>query len=120
MNALEFTDCPHCGKRVRTTAIVCHRCGRPLGASTKTKSREAGGSDASSMKDDKEPLDTESQTAAFGGYNAEDDEFQYDEYIENEFGSPKRKRWFTRYVTWILVFAMTLPILIWLVELFLL
>lgn len=30
-NQLEFKPCLHCGKSVRTNAVTCHRCHKPLG-----------------------------------------------------------------------------------------
>ncbi len=42
-NQIEFTDCEHCGKRIRTTASHCHRCGmKHVAASSKLSSARRG------------------------------------------------------------------------------
>lgn len=67
-----FFSCPHCGARVRRDAVSCRECG----------------SDAETGWSGEEPWDAD------GGY-AEDDDFDYDEYVGREFpddaGSPPRR-----------------------------
>jgi hypothetical protein len=68
-----FFSCPHCGAQVRRDAAACRECG----------------SDAETGWSDEEHAD--------GGY-AQDDDFDYDEYVRREFpddadGPPRRTPW---------------------------
>lgn len=87
---LTFIDCPNCGKRVRENAIRCHHCG-------------------SAIAQDEEPDDSDQ---AQGGYDESQDDFDYEEYVEKEFGSGDShklpKLW--RYTAWIVLIAVLVPI----------
>ncbi|MFO0941985.1 MAG: zinc ribbon domain-containing protein [Pirellulales bacterium] len=86
-----FVDCPNCGKRVRANARRCHHCGSALDCTDGAQ---------------------EDSEHAQGGYDESQDDFDYDEYLENEFGSGDKnklsKLW--RYTAWVLLFAVLVPI----------
>lgn len=102
---LEFRQCPNCGKTIRSTASECYRCHssvQPVAPWTKSV---YGGDD---------PDDT-TRTAhgalAYGGYEDDDDDFDYDEFIRREFNEEqKRKKSFRWYVTWLLLVTFSFPI----------
>lgn len=91
MPQLEFIDCKRCGKRVAKTARSCHHCERILVR-------------AQHSIDDS---DHESHHAAsFGGYDPSHDDFDYDEFVADEFpdrehGILNRNRW--KYVSILLI-----------------
>lgn len=86
---LNFVDCPNCRKRVRENAQQCHHCGAqfPDGA-------------------------VQDSEQAQGGYDDANDDFDYDEFVENEFGNGGSNKlpkiWI--YTAWILLFAVLVPI----------
>jgi hypothetical protein len=98
-------DCPHCGKRVRTDAKRCHRCGRVPALAIK---RLQGAERPGDLGDEGSE---EHHAAASGGYHGESD-FDYEEFLEEEFGdrSPATRRPWWWYVAWVvlLVFALGL------------
>lgn len=148
-NQIEFMDCPHCGKRVRTTAERCHRCGEStsmrmrrtesfegLGDLPRDRDRSFDGSgvelgipsesDADNDGDgdrdivdranvDKRPRGRQPHHAApWGGYDSDEDDFDYDEFLEKEFGRSDRatpKPWWW-YVAWVVLFVMVVGILV--------
>jgi len=91
MPQLEFIDCPRCGKRVAKTAKTCHHCERVQRKNVSTIDEN----------------DAESHQAAnFGGYDASQDDFDYDEFLSDEFtganqGFLDRNRW--KYVSILLL-----------------
>ncbi len=97
--SLTFMDCPHCGKRVRTDATHCHHCGQlPVIAVL----RSQGSEPATSRESDS---DDEHQAVRWGGHSESDDDFDYEEFLEEEFGKPKRLRarpWWW-YVAWVVL-----------------
>lgn len=94
MAQIEFLDCPHCGKRVVVSAKVCHHCKGWL-------RRPAG------------PDDEESEAhhaSNDGGYDTSNEDFDYDEFIAEEFpdrdqGLSFRKRWKYVSILLLIVFA---------------
>ena len=53
----------------------------------------------------------------FGGYDREEDDFNYEEFLETEFAiKPKRRPWWW-FVAWLMVFVFSLPILLGLLRL---
>ncbi|HAC92105.1 MAG TPA: hypothetical protein DCF63_15985 [Planctomycetaceae bacterium] len=92
---IEFTECPNCGKRVRATAAKCHHCGWTI---------------------HQHPDDViGSPEHAQGGYGDQED-FDYDEFMEQEFGEKRsglRSVW--RAAAIVLIVVMLLP---WLLQLF--
>jgi hypothetical protein len=102
-NQLEFKPCPHCGKSVRSNAITCHRCQKPLGLAKVN---------IQVSKEEKDGYNEgEEQASKFGGYDAKQDDFDYDEYLSDEFGTPRKKAIFTwRTVAWVMVFVMIAPV----------
>jgi uncharacterized membrane protein YvbJ len=99
---LNFIDCPHCGKRVREDAPQCHRCGKRLAQRrtvppAKTDGNEDGGSPE--------------HAASHGGYDSHADDFDYDEFVQEEFGVKKKKKNLWYYVAWILIVVLSLPII---------
>lgn len=91
--SLEFIDCPKCSKRVRSDAVTCHRCGNRINV-------------------------TEGAEAATGGYS-EDDDFEYDEYLKEEFGTnvkPRSIKPIYFVVAWLLILAFLLPYILYLVQ----
>lgn len=100
-NQLEFKPCPHCGKSVRSNAITCHRCHKPLGLAKVNLQV--------SMVEN----DGEEHASKFGGYDSKQDDFDYDSFLEEEFGAPKKKKLFSwRTVAWVMVFVMIAPVAI--------
>lgn len=100
---LEFMDCPGCGKRIRVNADHCHHCQRPNKGASRSKKAQV-------PFDDEDDQDTHMSVS--GGYDPENDDFDYDEFVEKEFGKgkPEVKRW-----VWItacvLLIVLVLPIL---------
>ena len=83
MPQLEFIDCPRCGKRVASSAKTCHHCERMRNKTV-------------SVVDDR---DAEAHHAAnFGGYDASQDDFDYDEFLSEEF--PEKNRGFLNRDRW--------------------
>lgn len=100
---LQFMDCPHCGKRMVTTAAMCGHCRKsPAKKNRETENRN---------REEEESLDGEEQ--AGGGYA--EDEWSYEEYLEREFpDSSKRAKGFG-WVQWtaiVLLIALLLPLLV--------
>ena len=96
---IAFTDCSRCGKRVRSDADRCHHCGFEHGAA---------------------PSNDESGAPEFaeGGYSSEADDFHYEDFIREEFGSepaPRRRVWY--YVAWLMVIVLLLPSLLQILQL---
>lgn len=95
MSMKEFTNCHACGKIVNARSHQCHHCGSRVNA---------------------RPEDTEaeySESFAEGGYAPEEDDFDYQEFVESEFESGTlriRKIWF--YVAWLLVLILLLPFIL--------
>ena len=87
---LEFMDCPTCGKRMLTTAKVCRHCGQAPSVDSQTH-----------------------MTLDSGGYDDSEDDFDYDEFLEEEFGSnlarPRRVKVWVWLTAWLLIVAMLLP-----------
>lgn len=102
-------DCPHCGKRIRTTADRCHHC----------------------QQSPTQPLDREVTSAYVGQGLVEqdaktrvvdsvedDDDFDYEAFVEREFG--KKSNWSRPLETprwiwitgWILLISMCIPLVI--------
>lgn len=103
-NEMQFMDCPHCGKRVRTTADRCHRCGQvPAVAVNRTRDIEV------SHANDEEGSQSH-HALRMGGYRVEDDEFDYDAFLEEEFGertNAMAKPWWW-YVAWCVLIVFVL------------
>lgn len=93
---LQFIDCPSCKKRIRQVATRCHHCGFQL---TETD-------------------DAMSPELAEGGYDESQDDFDYDEYLEEEFQNkpPLSKMWV--FVAWIVLFALVFPVAIQIIAVF--
>ena len=81
-------DCPNCSEEVPARAKVCHHCGATA---------EAGWNEPSGT----EGLDL-----------PDDDDFNYDEYLEKEFGRPNSKSARRRGV-WIAVALLIVAALLW-------
>ena len=106
MPQLEFMDCPYCKKRVASTATVCRHCGNsPKGSEQKgNNATEEAGDDSESH-----------QASSFGGYDAAQDDFDYDEFIAEEFPSSDSdtktiNRW--KYVSILLIFVFVILLLV--------
>jgi hypothetical protein len=84
---LEFMDCSYCGKRMLTTAGLCHHCRKSpkLGTASIRQSNRRELEEAYGNDED------ESHMAVDGGYVPENDDFDYDEFIEKEFSAGKRR-----------------------------
>jgi hypothetical protein len=99
---LNFIDCPNCDKRVRENAPSCHHCGFELVA-TQADSIPVEGSAGH----------------AVGGYDSANDDFDYDEFIQEELGSGSSnlpRIWY--YTAWLLLLALLIPVLLQVVTLF--
>jgi hypothetical protein len=107
-NEIQFTDCPNCGKRIRTDAPRCHRCGEvPVLAFNRV--RDVDGPEVS--EDDA----SESHHAVrWGGHRVEDDDFDYENFVADEFGetSTARARPWWWYVAWVVLLVFGLGILV--------
>lgn len=104
---LQFMNCPHCGKRVRTDAVRCHHCGHV--PAMRVKRQQEGNSPDDSASDAEESH----QAAAWGGYDPKHDDFDYDEFLESEFGeqdSPRKRPWWW-YVAWVVLCVFVLSVL---------
>jgi len=105
---MHFMDCPNCGKRVRTNASRCHHCGQaPAVAVQRAR-------DLEQMADEDPEGSEEHHSASGGGYLASADDFDYEEFLEDEFGERPRsvaRPWWW-YVAWVVlgVFAMSIAI----------
>jgi predicted nucleic acid-binding Zn ribbon protein len=109
---LEFSDCPHCGKRIRTDASFCHRCGGEVRESAQPRATSKGSSQLKGFPDDESQQGFTDQAAVYGGYDSEQDDFDYEEFLEEEFDKPKKKRKFWYYVAWMVMASLTLPIVL--------
>jgi hypothetical protein len=108
---LEFKPCPHCQKSVRSDATRCHRCHQPISPKTFEEILERNTHD-----DGREG--TEHGSAPYGGYDTDKDDFDYEEFIENEFGTRQPKRDWKRPVAWLVIVSLFLPLITALVFLF--
>lgn len=97
---LEFRPCPYCGKSVRSDAVRCHRCQRSF-----SEAREG------------ESNSSEHGAAPYGGYDSNEDDFDYQEFLESEFGTPPKKRDWKRPVAWLVIVSLMLPVILALVSL---
>lgn len=110
---LQFMDCSNCGKRVRTTAHKCHHCQQPI-VSAIAQSPKAPRKSAQQHDDSIAANSDESHNALSGGYDPAEDDFDYDEYLAEEFPEqasvPRRtvKPW-VWITAWLLVAATLLP-----------
>ncbi len=105
---MEFVDCPTCGKRVATTAKICRHCGQPP--------YRAGTRDAKHQSEDAHSDNSEEHHAlSIGGYTGEDDDFDYEEFVESELdpksrhARPKQTRTWVWVTGWLLIIATLLP-----------
>ncbi len=111
-NQIEFTDCEHCGKRIRTTASHCHRCGmKHVAASSKLSSARRG--------DEEGFEEIEDPTAREESDPEDDADFDYEAFVQEEFGNrndlgrpsgTKRWIWLT---AWILIISFSIPAVIY-------
>ena len=112
-NNLQFMDCSNCGKRVRTTATKCHHCQQLL-VSTVGPPPTLRSQPARAGQDDNADAADQSHVAVNGGYDTDQDDFDYEEYLADEFPDHTRAQrphvkpwvWIT---AWILIFATLLP-----------
>ncbi|MFO1066528.1 MAG: hypothetical protein U0892_21930 [Pirellulales bacterium] len=114
---LSFMDCPHCSKRIRTDAVLCHHCQQPPTARRKTsRSRDRRDRDSDLLDESDESPDEDSEghdahyAQSIGGYDAADD-FDYDEFVAEEFGSGEPVKKASGIRTWIWITAWVLIIL---------
>lgn len=103
---LEFMDCPRCKKRIRSDAPKCHRCGALISAEARSAVKGTELVESSEF-DDGSPEHAE------GGWEPDADEFDYDEFVANEFGGkakrrPIQKLWY--WVAWLLIFLFAIPV----------
>ena len=114
---LEFMDCPNCGKRIRVDAVRCHKCGKTVSQATRPRT---SAKDGASIPENQSDLDGEGapdQAAVYGGYDSKEDDFDYEEFLEEEFAKPKKKRKFWYYVAWVLIASLMLPIVLQILKL---
>ncbi len=106
MPQLEFMDCPHCKKRVASTASICRHCGN---------SPEWGSPNGESAIEIADHDSESHHASSFGGYDATQDDFDYDEFIAEEFptrdpDTKTRNRW--KYVSIVLIFVFVILLLL--------
>jgi hypothetical protein len=105
---IEFMDCPTCGKRMATTATLCRHCGNAPIAARRIPSL------LNANEDLDEELDDSHMASDGGGYDGDEEGFDYDEFIENEFGDksssvrPKGVKLWVWITAWILLIAICL------------
>lgn len=109
---LEFMDCQNCGKRIRVDAVRCHKCGNIVSETSRPKSSANSGAVTREKPLYSEHEGSPDQAATFGGYDAKEDDFNYEEFLEEEFGKPKKKRNFWYYVAWVVIASLMLPIVL--------
>lgn len=111
---LSFMDCPHCSKRIRTDAVLCHHCQQPPTSRRRTSRSRDRNSDLLDESDESPDKDSEGHDAHYaqsiGGYDAADD-FDYDEFVAEEFGNGGPDKKARRVRTWIWITAWVLIIL---------
>ncbi len=122
-NSLQFTDCPHCGKRVRSEASKCHHCHSDLSVAPGERTRvgkkpsrlDAHEKNESFDHNSDEGCDSDQSHYAVGGYDTKNDDFDYEEFVAEEFSNPRQKPrdvkawiWVT---AWVLIAATLLPFL---------
>ena len=94
---MRFIDCPQCGKRVRSDAATCHRCGASL--------------DWQSLAPEDD--DFESEHHAEGGYSQDAlDERETDEEWAEQNSTGRRLHPVWYFTGWLLVIAFLLPVLL--------
>lgn len=147
---LQFMDCSNCGKRVRTTAVQCHHCQQVLVSSAERnpgvpgqrgkRARDADSDFRGSANNPGNKVDNElgdnvgngdgdgdsdsaqSHYALNGGYDTSDDDFDYEEYLAEEFPDQPLARpstvkpwvWIT---AWLLIAAILLPFFFYFINL---
>ena len=123
VQSLTFVDCSSCGKRIRSNAQKCHYChesnltSKSLGDPRDTDGAVRAATPKKSASNT-EDHDADSHMAAdAGGYDQDADDFDYEEYLAEEFPDravrqplPRFKRWV--WVTaWVLIVATLMPYL---------
>jgi hypothetical protein len=108
-NDMQFTDCPNCGKRIRIDAPRCHRCGEvPVLAFNRARDV-----DGPSTADEEQDPPESHHAVRWGGYRVDEDDFDYESFVEDEFGEsrsqPARPWWW--YVAWVVLVVFALGIL---------
>lgn len=112
---LEFMDCPNCGKRMTTIATLCRHCGKTPVAASRMPSR------LTAIEESHDSLEDSHMALENGGYDSDEDDFEYEEFIENEFGDrgsqlkPQGVKlwvWITAWVLLILIVFSLLTVLI--------
>ncbi len=109
---LEFMDCQKCGKRIRVDAVRCHKCGKIVSEISRPKTSANSGAVTREKPLYQDPEGSPDQAAKYGGYDANEDDFNYEEFLEEEFGKPKKKRNFWYYVSWVVIASLMLPIVL--------
>jgi hypothetical protein len=109
---LEFRDCPYCGKRIRVDAENCHKCGKTVSEATRPRTSANSGSTIRGKPVNPDREGSPDQAAVYGGYDAKEDDFDYEEFLQEEFGKPKKKRNFWYYVAWVVIASLMLPIVL--------
>ncbi|MDX1925541.1 MAG: hypothetical protein SFV81_03425 [Pirellulaceae bacterium] len=114
VQSLTFIDCSSCGKRIRSNALKCHHCQQ------ENVPDSGGGSSATMKKSESKSqyYNADSHMALeSGGYDQDADDFDYENYLAEEFPDhtkqnrkPPVKRW-VWITAWVLVFATLLPYL---------
>ncbi len=121
-DSLQFMDCPHCSKRVRTNAERCHHCGKPPhdfddSTGIEVPKSDIGGRSAFGRRKtrlggsrDRSFDSQEHHASDMGGYDTHADDFDYEAFLEAEFGggnrSVKRPWWW--YVAWAVLAVMVI------------
>lgn len=109
---LEFMDCPSCGKRIRVDAARCHKCGKTVNEAARPKTSTQGSSAVRAIPPTPENEGAPEQAAVYGGYDTGEDDFDYEEFLQEEFGKPKKKRNFWYYVAWVVIASLMFPIVL--------
>lgn len=114
---LEFRDCPNCGKSIPYAAKECYRCRIAVTPLT-PKPKIVGSYPIDDPSLDSEETRTDHGALAYGGYEPDEDEFDYEEYVDREFNESKnRRRSFQWYVVWFLIVAISFPMVAMVIQL---
>lgn len=112
---LQFMDCSNCGKRVRTTAVQCHHCRQALVTTVGQNPRQPS-QRGRRQPDSDAQVDGQSQShhSLNGGYATDEDDFNYEEFLVDEFpDQTESRRWTIKPwvwgTAWVLIATILLP-----------
>jgi hypothetical protein len=113
VQSLTFIDCSWCGKRIRSNALRCHHC-REENTPTSSNSWAQPENSQKVVSKSGNHTDDSHMALEHGGYD-DADNFDYEEYVAENFPSQAERKWRVKpwiWVTaWLLICATLLPYL---------